>query len=35
MLLALVALSILSQLLLIPVCIGLLLTSEHYVFYFQ
>ncbi len=34
MMLALVALSILSPLL-IPVCIGLLLTGEHYVFYFQ
>ena len=32
--LALVALSILSPLL-IPVCIGLLLTGEHYIFYFQ
>jgi len=33
-LLALVALIILSPLL-IPVCIGLLLTGEHYIFYFQ
>ena len=33
-LLALIALIILSPLL-IPVCIGLLLTGEHYVFYFQ
>ena len=33
-LLALFALSILTPLLL-PVCIGLLLTGEHYIFYFQ
>ncbi|MEI6680572.1 MAG: sugar transferase [Mariniphaga sp.] len=33
-LLALIAITILSPLL-IPVCIGLLLTGEHYVFYFQ
>ena len=33
-LLALIALSILAPLL-IPVCIGLLLTGEHYIFYFQ
>ena len=34
LLLALVALIILSPLL-IPVCIGLLITGEHYIFYFQ
>ena len=33
-LLAVIALIILSPLL-IPVCIGLLLTGEHYIFYFQ